>query len=587
MQLHFANTGFRKINIGFLVLVIIALAHAVISYLIIDNNNQKVTRMTNELNPYVRSLEEFNTLVTESKMYATNWVYLQVNDDDKKSLQKLHRTAYPGLKKKLQAQVARLNKSQDESDLKGIFHEFDSLMIQEQMIMLKLSSFEDYEKPEVKFEAEGIIEESVLPMTDTIRKHLEAVITRNQEEAEHLKNEVVAASNKLMTTVFGFSIGLFAAVLMASLFISRSISKPVLNMKRIVQKLGRGEIPKEQLKVTPDVIGSMVLSVNALSENFEKTSLFADAIRKGDFKADFSLLSEDDQLGHSLLNMRNSLRAYSEDMEAKVRERTREVIEKSEKLEEAYDEIRDSINYARRIQEAILPSHDLIARSFPEFFIVYKSKDIVCGDFYWFADRGDEVHIAAVDCTGHGVPGALMTVIGNSLLNQIVNIADMSSPADILNQLDKKLLQTLQQHGVGNTNDGMDVALCKFNTKKNELTFAGAKRSLYLFRDGIHKEISGNKLPIGSFQYEYEKRFTDHTLSVKPGDTVYLFTDGYQDQFGGPNGKKFMVRQFREMLNNVQPLGMKQQARFLDETFEKWKGKNHQTDDVLVIGIRF
>ena len=587
MHLHFANTGFRKINIGFMMLIVLALAHTVISFYIIQSNNTTVTRMTNELNPYVSSLEEFNQLVTESKMYSTNWVYLQVNEDDKKNLIKLLNKRYPALKKKLNEQLAHLGKKTDEAALKNIFTLFDNLLGYEQMIMIKLSAFEDYEIPEHKFQAEGIIEEQVLPMTDSIKKHLDIVIEENHRDAEEMKNKVVADSNKLMTTVFGFSIGLFITIALAALFIIRSISKPVLNMKRIVQKLGRGEIPKEQLNVTPDVIGSMVSSVNALSENFEKTSVFADAIRKGNFTADFDLLSEDDQLGHALVNMRNSLRTYSENLEEKVKERTKEVLEKSAKLEEAYSEIRDSINYARRIQEAILPSTELIRQTFPDHFILYRPKDIVCGDFYWFAERGDDVHIAAVDCTGHGVPGALMTVIGNSLLNQIVNIADVSKPSEILKHLDKRLLETLQQHGAGNTNDGMDVALCKYDKKKQEIIYSGAKRALYIFRDGTHEEIPGSKFPMGSFQYEMEKIFTDTPINVKKGDAIYLFSDGYQDQFGGPNGKKFMVKKFRELLSAIQHLSMTEQAAHLEVEFEKWKGLNHQTDDVLVVGIRF
>ena len=537
MPLHFANTGFKKINIGFAVLVVIALLHAVISFYIIRSNNQTVTRMTNDIDPYVASLESFNLMVTESKMYSTNWVYLQVNEDDKKNLIKLHNKKYPVLKKELLDEANRVGNKADEEGLKKIFADFDNLSAYEQMIMIKLSAFEDYENPTKKFESEGIIEEHVLPMTDSIKKHLDRIIELNHTEADRMKNEVVGASEKLMSTVFGFSIGLFALVLLASIFITRSISKPVLEMKRIVTKMGRGEIPKEQLKVTPDVIGSMVHSVNALTKNFEKTSAFANAIRMGNFSAEFELLSDDDQLGHALINMRNSLRDYSHDMESKVKERTKEVLEKSEKLEEAYDEIRDSINYARRIQQAILPSHEQINKTFPQNFILYQSKEIVCGDFYWFAEKNNMIYIAAVDCTGHGVPGALMTVIGNSLLNQVLSTSGTGSPSDILNQLDKKLLETLQQHGVSNTNDGMDVALVRYDKKKNEIAFAGAKRALYLFRDGTHKEVPGNKIPIGSFQYEFEKKFTEHILPVKKNDSIYIFSDGYQDQFGGPNGK--------------------------------------------------
>ena len=587
MRIHFANTGFKKINIGFAVLVVIALLHAIISFYIIRSNNQTVTRMTNDIDPYVASLESFNLMVTESKMYSTNWVYLQVNEDDKKNLIKLHNKKYPVLKKELLDEAARIDNKADEESLKKIFTDFDNLSKYEQMIMIKLSAFEDYENPTKKFESEGIIEEHILPMTDSIKKNLERIIDKNHTEADRMKNEVIGASEKLMSTVFGFSIGLFALVLLASIFITRSISKPVLEMKRIVTKMGRGEIPEEQLNVTPDVIGSMVHSVNALSKNFEKTSAFANAIRKGNFSVEFELLSDDDQLGHALINMRNSLRDYSHDMESKVKERTKEVMEKSEKLEEAYDEIRDSINYARRIQQAILPSHEQINKTFPQNFILYQSKEIVCGDFYWFAEKNNMIYIAAVDCTGHGVPGALMTVIGNSLLNQVLSTSTTGSPSDILNQLDKKLLETLQQHGVSNTNDGMDVALVRYDKKKNEISFAGAKRALYLFRDGTHKEVPGNKIPIGSFQYEFEKKFTEHILPVKKNDTIYIFSDGYQDQFGGPNGKKFMVKQFRELLAEIQSYSLEEQHTRLEEVMVNWRGNYQQTDDMLVIGIRF
>ncbi|MEW6469190.1 MAG: SpoIIE family protein phosphatase [Bacteroidota bacterium] len=581
------NTGFRKINIGFMIIVLVALAHAVISFLIISGNNRSVNRMVNEINPYVESLEQFNLMVTESKMYATNWVYLRFREEDKKNLQKLHVQRYPQLKKNLFEQLRRAGKVSEEDSLKLVVSQFERLSTIEQMIMLKLATFDDYENTKRFFEAEELIESEVLPRTDSIQAGLERIITGNRMEAEKLRSQVVSASNRLMSTVFGFSLGLFGAVVLASLFISRAIRRPVLRMKDIILKLGRGELPEGGLAASHDVIGEMALSVNTLKANFEKTSQFANEIRKGNFSADFELLSENDQLGYALLNMRNSLKAYSHEMESQVAERTREVIEKSEKLEVAYGEIRDSIQYAKRIQEAILPSQQLIRKAFPESFVFYKSKDIVCGDFYWFAEKNQEVMMAAIDCTGHGVPGAMMTVIGNSLLNQIVHVSDVNSPGKILDHLDKRLLETLQQHGDAHTNDGMDVALFKYNPEKRQLSFAGAKRSLYLFRDGELKEIQGSKLPIGSFQYEQKKTFTEHTALIRPGDTVYVFSDGYQDQFGGPFGKKYMVKQFRERLRQIHHLPMEEQREVLETEIMAWKGAYDQTDDMLVIGIRF
>jgi len=346
-------------------------------------------------------------------------------------------------------------------------------------------------------------------------------------------------------------------------------------------------LPEEKLSVSQDVIGEMIASVNALSENFSKTTLFANEIEKGNFSMEFNPLSEKDKLGNALVSMRSSLRSYSENMEQQVAERTKEVLEKSEKLEVAYDEIKDSISYAKRIQEAILPSQDLIKKNFPDSFIFYKPKDIVSGDFYWFADKGDYAIIGAIDCTGHGVPGALMTVVGNSLMNHVVNGLGISEPAEILTELDKRVKETLNQHGQQNTNDGMDAAICKYDKIKNELTFSGAKRPLMLFRNKSPMELRGNPFPIGSFQYEGTKKYTQQTLKLEPKDIIYLFTDGYQDQFGGLIGKKFMIKKMREMLIEISSLKMADQLFLIEQENLNWTGGSEQTDDILVIGLRF
>ena len=183
-------------------------------------------------------------------------------------------------------------------------------------------------------------------------------------------------------------------------------------MKDIIQQLARGELPNDKLNAKEDVVGQMARSVNVLSESFAQTSVFASEIGKGNLTVHYDKLSENDLLGNSLIHMRNSLRARFEDMENRVKERTHEVIEKSRHLEIAYKEISDSINYAKRIQESILPDPERIYKIFENSFIFYKPKSVVCGDFYWFGLIGDEAIIAAVDCTGHGVPGAFMTVIG-------------------------------------------------------------------------------------------------------------------------------------------------------------------------------
>ncbi len=591
MKFGFFNTGFPKITFAFILVIVIVIANVGFNYYIIRKNRASIAEMTEVINPYIEALEEFNDIVTESKMYSTNWVYLQNNIDDKKSLDSLHKHRYPLSKRKLEKYNKAFNKIKSgelKSDsLKLVFDKFNKLIGIERKIMTTLVSFDDYENPQKKFKCEELVEGDVIPRTYEIMKGLRSIIIQNKQEALRMKAEIEKDSSRMTTIMLIASMGLLVFIVMAISFISGGIRKPVLQMKSIVQQLARGELPKEKLEAKENVVGDMANSVNALSESFTQTSIFANEIGRGNLSVHYDKLSENDILGNALINMRDSLHAYSENMEHQVRERTFEVIEKGRKLEIAYKEIRDSINYAKRIQESILPDNDRVTGAFKDSFIFYKPKDVVCGDFYWFDEQGDDTVIAAVDCTGHGVPGALMTVIGNSLLNQIITSTGVTSPSGILTQLDKKLHETLKQHGNIITNDGMDAAVCRFRKSKNEITFSGAKRPLYIFKKGELIEIKGNKSPIGSFGHDLNKRFSEHKISVSPGDTLYMFSDGLQDQFGGSDGKKFMIRRFREMLISLQPFSMKEQGKKIEKEIIEWQNEYEQTDDMLLIGIRF
>ncbi|MGZ3903863.1 MAG: SpoIIE family protein phosphatase [Bacteroidia bacterium] len=588
MKIRFFNTGFPKVTFAFVLVILIVLINVVFNYYIIQKNKATVEKMTEVINPYIAALEELNLIVTESKMYATNWVYLQNSIDDKKSLDSLHKFHHPNLKKKLDGFFERLGKQSDRDSLQTVFLKFDALITVEKEIMKTLVSFDDYENPQKKFKCEEMIESEVLPRTQEIMNDLDKIVGRNRAEALKMKADIEKESERMMAIMFGASVFLFVFIFFAVYFISRNIREPVVKMKGIVQQLAKGELPKEKMDSSEkNVVGEMADSVNILSESFTKTSHFANEIGAGHLTAEYEKLSENDMLGNALINMRNSLHAYSEDMEKQVRERTLEVIEKSQSLELAYKEIRDSINYSKRIQESILPADEMVVRAFPDSFIFYRPKDIVCGDFYWFAQKGDEAIMAGIDCTGHGVPGALMTVIGNSLLNQVFSMTDTTDPSKILTQLDRKLLETFQQHGSVVTNDGMDAAVIRYNKAKNEITFSGAKRPLFIFKGGELIEVKGDKSPIGSFGHSYDKLFTSQKMNVKKGDTIYMFTDGLQDQFGGDSGKKFMIKRFRDLLTEIQSLSMAEQKRRLDKEMDDWQGSYEQTDDMLLIGIRF
>jgi serine phosphatase RsbU (regulator of sigma subunit)/Tfp pilus assembly protein PilF len=254
-------------------------------------------------------------------------------------------------------------------------------------------------------------------------------------------------------------------------------------------------------------------------------------------------------------------------------------------LEEKRKEIQDSINYARHIQRAIFPNPQEILHSL-QCFGLYKPRDIVSGDFYWFARQGGKVLIAAADCTGHGVPGAFMSMIGIDQLNHAVQEKQFTQPSLILSSLNKGIRRALKQGEQDSTSrDGMDIALCSFDFESGVLEYAGANRPLFLIRNGELKEVKPTKAAIGGWT-EDGLEFENNSLHIQKGDTVYIFTDGYADQMGGDKGKKIMIKKFREILLSIQHLSMEKQEAELERIFSEWKGNREQVDDVLVIGIR-
>ncbi|MCD6067069.1 MAG: rsbU 6 [Bacteroidetes bacterium] len=270
-------------------------------------------------------------------------------------------------------------------------------------------------------------------------------------------------------------------------------------------------------------------------------------------------------------------------LENKVAERTHELNQKNQ-------DILSSIQYAKRIQEAILPPRSSIFSKLPDMFILYKPKDIVSGDFYWFAEKGGLKIFATVDCTGHGVPGAFMSMIGHNLINQIVNERGVIDPGYILTQLHLGVQAALKQ-GVSEevrTADGMDVAVVSINTETREVKYAGANRSLVIINaSGELDKIDANKFPIGGSQLDMDRVFTTHSKTLNKRDTIYMSTDGYADQFGGEKGKKYMVKRFHEYLCSIQEFPMQTQGDLLGENIENWRGDYEQVDDILLVGIRF
>ncbi|MEO1652735.1 MAG: SpoIIE family protein phosphatase, partial [Bacteroidota bacterium] len=296
-----------------------------------------------------------------------------------------------------------------------------------------------------------------------------------------------------------------------------------------------------------------------------------------------------------------------ENLEEKVKERTAEVVSAKEIIEKKNADITSSINYAKRIQQATLPQYLEIKALLPDSFIMFRPRDIVSGDFYWFSRmeprpiyeetvenglikkvqkgyESEKLVITAIDCTGHGVPGAFMSMIANDLLNGIVDIRGISNPAIILHELHQGVTNSLRQQETDNK-DGMDMALCVIDAAKGKVEFAGAKNPLIYIQNNELYHIKGDKYPIGGLKHG-ERNYNKHTISLNAPTTFYMFSDGYPDQFGGEEGRKFMIKRFKKLLLEIHREPLERQQEILEEAFARWIGHRKQLDDVLVMGFR-
>ncbi|MFZ5552065.1 MAG: two-component regulator propeller domain-containing protein [Bacteroidota bacterium] len=294
-------------------------------------------------------------------------------------------------------------------------------------------------------------------------------------------------------------------------------------------------------------------------------------------------------------------------LEEKVQQRTEKINQQNkvlnqqrEELEHKHRDIMDSIKYAKRIQEAILPPRHIVEQNIKEHFVLYKPKDIVSGDFYWTEEHNGMVLVAAVDCTGHGVPGAFVSIVGNNGLNRAVNEFNLTRPAAILDKLNKLVVESLHQ-GETEMKDGMDLALCCIDRENKKVQFSGANNSLYVISKKVQAaeenvvlslsdnrymyELKADKQPIGGIGYKHVP-FTNHEIEMENGDMIYLFTDGFADQFGGPKGKKFKYSNLFKLLADISLMPMEEQRQKLNAAFENWKKDLEQIDDVCIIGVR-
>lgn len=585
-----------KILLGFGVLIIlVAIAFFLTLFTIRESReiNDKIAKL---YTPSVDALQEMRLVITRSKTYMTTWVNVQGSSEDKTKMVKLIDEEYPDVRDRI-LKLSDGWSTNDSALMVYIFAKCDTLWMKDHQVMLDLSTFESYNDANIVFfTGPRVLDEDgdITQATRQISDLLDNLIDRQYEEASKKRTEMLDSFQQLQIVVVLLLIVLPVGGLLIALLTARTITKPVRHLKSILLQMARGVLPADKIPNRNDEVGEMSVALNSLVDGMKLTTEFAREVGSGNFDSYYKPLSEEDSLGYALIKMRADLRENERVLEAKVIERTEEVVRQKEeieiqnrKLEILYKHITDSIRYAKRLQDAILPTHASVERLLPESFILFKPKDIVSGDFYWLHEANDRIYIAVVDCTGHGVPGAFMSIVAHNMLNQIVKETPEINAAEFLNSMNSLAGRTINQHSEDSAvRDGMDMTLCIIDRKTRMMDMAGANNPLYIFRNENLQEFRADKLPIGYLEERYARKFTNNRVQLETGDTLYLFSDGYADQFGGPKGKKFMVGQFRSFLSQIHKAPMKDQFRTLDLTIEQWRGNLEQVDDILVVGFR-
>lgn len=350
------------------------------------------------------------------------------------------------------------------------------------------------------------------------------------------------------------------------------------------------------------VTGSIIIARN-MTRRLEHLSKNLEAFVKSDFKetSSYNMNKGKDEVGELAKNFKvleDEIVIHFNHFRNKVEKRTEEILTQKEQLEKhkgvierKNKDILDSIKYAKKIQDSILPERRFIEQLLPEHFILFQPKDIVSGDFYWIERSNNLVYIAVADCTGHGVPGAFMSIIGHNLLNQAVNEKRLEKPDQILNYLNIAMSNTLGQNSsnassTSKIKDGMDISLLAIDNTNRKVMYSGAQRPLVVARDNELLEFKGDRHPVGGFLMGSFSSFTLHELDMQENDNYYLFSDGYSDQFGGERGKKFKYAKMKELLFSVRSEPMSTQRSILYESHELWKGNHEQVDDICVVGIK-
>jgi serine phosphatase RsbU (regulator of sigma subunit)/HAMP domain-containing protein len=584
----------RRITLGFGLFILVVAVLFLITTSTLRQSREINQRINENFVPSLSSLQELDNRLMRSQDLSRQWAFVQRLEDDRE-----RREMVQLMDKVIPAQLFKLNECAikwnpaDKAVHERLVGNTRRILRYYKEIKNLLPSFDSYADPIATMSAEQyFIDGGQIPMVyEEIRKDIDLLIAHHQS---YMQSDIALMNNsfdQLKMLLINISISVIIAGILIAFFTTRSIVKPINLLRKKLANLSQGIYSIHPTKAGNDEIGDMAIAVNKLVANFEKTKEFSINVGVGNFNIPFEPLSEHDEMGKALLRMRDDLLSYRSEMEQKVRAQTREIRRQKEEVEiqkekvtALYIDLQSSIDYAQRLQETILPNDASIKRMFPDSFVFFRPKATVSGDFYWFKELGGKKVFAAADCTGHGVPGAFMSLVGHNVLNTVTKV--FTKPSQILNNANRLAVDVLRPvDGETYMRDGMDIALCTIDQKNMTLEFSGAHNPVYIIRNGELITVESDPFSIGSY-INNEREFTNHNVNLKEGDCLYIFSDGYADQFGGPKGKKFMRKRFRELLLEISHLPMPEQKWRLMDTLDRWQGNQDQVDDILVIGIR-
>jgi serine phosphatase RsbU (regulator of sigma subunit) len=586
----------RKIGLGFGLFIFFAALVVLLTNRTLERSRSINEQINEVYSPSVDALVRLRNLMVSSHMLIKHWALLESRADapEKTELIRITHEELPRLLDRIDLLMASWGR-EEVALMARITANMDSVFMTHDRIKSLLPSLESYRDPFVHMERSDLAEEGgpLDKQTAAVLGDLDKLLELQESKRLELGGGMIRSFDSLKFFVLYMGLALVVIGVLVAVLIIRGIVRPVQRLRNMLLSLGRGIIPRTKVQATNDEIGDMSMALSSLVEGLRRTTDFSHAVAAGDFEAEYRPLSEEDMLGHALLKMRDELGQRERILEMKVLERTEEVVRQKEEVErqsrkvvELYKNVTDSIRYAKRLQESILPPDKRIRELLPDSFVYYRPKDIVSGDFYWFDRVEDRLMFAAVDCTGHGVPGAFMSLVGYNGLNQAIREHGRSRPSEILRELNRIAFDALHKdREQALVRDGMDMALCSYDPSRMVLEYAGANCPLYLVRNGEVLQFAPDKNAIGSFELNGFS-FTDHRIRLEQGDMIYVFSDGYADQFGGPKGKKYLYRRFRELLVSVSLEPTVVQRERIHAEFSTWRGAHEQVDDILVIGVR-